>query len=157
MTITIDRRLMLGGLAAASLGGSSLALAQSRTGGTINQMHAGQALKGYDAVAYFTRGTAMMGEEAHSFAWSGGVWRFASTASMEAFRREPTRFAPQFGGFCAWGMANGKLFDVDPLNGWEIQDGKLYVIFNAAVLRMWQADRANLLRRANGNWPQINV
>ncbi|NQW53984.1 MAG: hypothetical protein HQ465_22370 [Rhodospirillales bacterium] len=60
MTITINRRLMLGGLAVATLGGSTLAHAQSRTGGTINQMHAGQALKGYDAVAYFVKSRAIV-------------------------------------------------------------------------------------------------
>jgi YHS domain-containing protein len=156
MTITINRRLMLGGISAAALGGPSIALAQSRTGGTINQMHAGQALKGYDAVAYFS-GAAATGRENLTVERTGGIYRFANSQNRDAFLRNPTRYEPQFGGFCAWGMANGKLFDIDPVTGWEVRDDKLFVFFNAAILGLWRADPKALLGRAEQNWPRLNT
>lgn len=156
MTFTINRRLMLGGLAGATLGGSSIALGQSRTGGTINQMHAGQALKGYDPVAYFS-GTAVAGREDITIARGGGTYRFATAQNRDAFERSPARYEPQYGGFCAWGVANGKLFDIDPVAGWEVRDDKLFVFFNAGVMGLWRADRSTLLGRAEQNWPRLNA
>ncbi|CAH0125803.1 YHS domain-containing (seleno)protein [Roseomonas sp. CECT 9278] len=156
MTIMINRRLMLGGIAAATLGGSSLALAQSRTGGTINQMHAGQALMGYDPVAYFA-GTAVAGREDLTVARNGGTYRFATAQNRDAFQSNPARYEPQFGGFCAWGVANGKLFSIDPVAGWEVRDNKLFVFFNAGVMGLWRAERSTLLARAEQNWPRLNA
>lgn len=160
MTIRVNRRLVLratAGLGAAGLvGGASSALAQSRTGGTVNQMQAGQALKGYDAVAYFS-GTAVAGRENLTVERSGGTYRFASAQNRDAFQREPAHYEPQYGGFCAWGVANGKLFDIDPVAGWEVRDGKLFVFFNAAVMGMWRADRGTLFPRAEKNWPRLNT
>lgn len=146
-------------LVAGSLGAATLAtgvLAQSRTGGTINQMHAGQALMGYDAVAYFS-GKAAKGDAAHSTEWGGGAWHFATAANLAAFTRDPARYAPQYGGFCAWGVANRKLFAIDPVAGWAVEGGKLFVFFNADVKGLWQADRAALLAAAEANWPALNA
>lgn len=156
MTTTINRRLMLGGVAAATIGGSSLALAQSRTGGAINQMHAGQALKGYDVVAYFS-GAAAVGREDLTVERSGGVYRFANAQNRDAFLRSPARYEPQYGGFCAWGVANGKLFEIDPVAGWEVRDDKLFVFFNASILGLWRADPKALFGRAEQNWPRLNA
>ncbi|MFY8143273.1 MAG: YHS domain-containing (seleno)protein [Caulobacter sp.] len=156
MTTTINRRLMLGGVAAATIGGSSLALAQSRTGGAINQMHAGQALKGYDVVAYFS-GAAAAGREDLTVERSGGVYRFANAQNRDAFLRSPARYEPQYGGFCAWGVANGKLFEIDPVAGWEVRDDKLFVFFNASILGLWRADPKALFGRAEQNWPRLNA
>ena len=155
MTILIARRVVLGA-AAALVGTAGAAVAQSRTGGTINQMHAGQALKGYDPVAYFS-GRPAIGREDIAFEHGGGTYRFATQQNREAFMGNPQRYAPQYGGFCSWGVANGKLFDIDPVNGWEVRDGKLFVFFNAGVLGLWQADRAGLGARAQQNWPRLNV
>jgi YHS domain-containing protein len=160
MTLRIDRRRVLcatAGLGTAGLlGAASSAVAQSRTGGTVNQMQAGQALKGYDAVAYFS-GTATAGRENLTVERGGGTYRFATSQNRDAFQRDPARYEPHYGGFCAWGVANGKLFDIDPVAGWEVRDGKLFVFFNAAVMGMWRADRATLFGRAEQNWPRLNV
>ena len=156
MTRTFNRRLMLTGLVGASFGAASVALAQSRTGGIIHQMHAGQALKGYDPVAYFA-GTPVIGLETLTVVRNGGTYRFATAQNRDAFLRSPARYEPQFGGFCAWGVANGKLFDIDPAAGWEVRDDKLFVFFNAAILGRWRAERATLLSRAEQNWPRLNA
>jgi YHS domain-containing protein len=155
MTSLLPRRVLLGA-ATALLGTTGGAIAQSRTGGTINQMHAGQALKGYDAVSYFS-GRPVVGREDISFEHGGGAYRFATQQNREAFKANPARYAPQYGGFCAWGIAQGKLFDIDPATGWEVSDGKLLLFFNPTILGLWKAERAALWARAEQNWPRLNV
>jgi hypothetical protein len=161
MSHQINRRLMLtllagGAVLAGSASMTTAAQAQSRTGGTVNQMTAGLALKGYDTVAYFTDKKAVKGSDKITHEWGGAKWQFATAANRDAFIKEPTRYAPQFGGFCAWGVANGKLFDIDPANAWKVVDGKLYVIFNADVKGLWEKDQANFIRKGDDAWPKLN-
>jgi len=142
------------GLAVSAL--ASGASAQSRTGGSPNSMHAGIGLKGYDPVAYFVGGKAVPGSESITAAMNGLTWRFASAEHRTAFQKEPGKYIPQYGGFCAWGVAQGKLFDVDPVNGWTIVDDKLYVNFNGDILKLFKNDQAALIGKAEQNWPKLN-
>ncbi len=98
----------------------------------------------------------MKGSDKITHEWGGAKWHFATAANRDAFIKEPARYAPQFGGFCAWGIANGKLFDIDPVNAWKVVDGKLYVIFNADVKGLWEKDQANFIRKGDDNWPKLN-
>jgi hypothetical protein len=161
MSNTINRRMLLTTVAgsiilAGGLSSIGTAQAQSRTGGSVNQMTGGMALKGYDTVAYFTEKKAVKGSDAITHEWAGAMWHFASLANRDAFIKEPARYAPQFGGFCAWGVAHGRLFDVDPVNAWKVVDGKLYVIFNADKKAVWEKDQANLIRKGDDTWPKLN-
>jgi YHS domain-containing protein len=130
--------------------------AQSRTGGTPNQLDGGVAIKGYDTVAYFTENKAVKGTDDFKHDWSGTTWLFASAANRDAFAKEPARYAPQYGGFCAFGLAKGKLINVDPQNAWRIVDGKLYLNYNTTFLEIWAKDQARMISDANANWPKIN-
>ncbi len=158
MSKIFSRRATLAAIFVAITGASlsTPVFAQSRTGGSPNSMYAGIGLKGYDPVAYFTDGKAVQGLESITVAEGGLTWHFASEEHSKAFRQQPSKYLPQYGGFCSWGVAQGKLFDVDPVNGWVITDGKLYVNFNGDILKLFKADQKNLVAKAEQNWPSLN-
>lgn len=132
------------------------AMAQSRTGGSPNSMYAGIGLKGYDPVSYFEDGKAAKGDPAIN-AFDGTLtWHFTSEAHKAAFEADPAHFQPQNGGYCTWGVAKGKLFDVDPEAGWTIVNDKLYVNFNADINAAFAADAATFIAQADANWPTLN-
>jgi YHS domain-containing protein len=107
-------------------------------------------------VAYHTLGKPTPGKADFQHAYGGVTWQFANADHLVKFKAEPARYAPQYGGFCSWGVAQGKLFDVDPVNGWKIVDGKLYMNFNADIQRTWEKDIPGFISKANGNWPKLN-
>ena len=133
------------------------ASAQNRAGGEYNGTYAGLGAKGYDVVAYFTQGSAVKGSDRYTHAFGGVTWQFASATHRDAFKAEPERYAPQYGGFCSWGVAEkGRLFDVDPVNGWAIHNGKLYMNFNADINKVFQSDPAGYVEKASSNWPKLS-
>ncbi len=114
----------------------------------------GLALDGYDPVAYFEEGRPVPGSKAFTHAWSGATWRFASAAHRDAFAAAPERYAPQYGGFCAWAVAHGYTADVDP-EAWKIVDGKLYLNYDKEVQAKWEADVPGHIQSADANWPAL--
>ena len=130
--------------------------AVKQTGGEYNTMYAGLGAKGYDVVAYFTDGKPVEGSERHEHSYGGVTWRFASQEHRDTFAANPEKYAPQYGGFCSWGAANGKLFDVDPVNGWTIVDGKLYMNFNADINKTFANEAPKFISKANKNWKGLN-
>lgn len=143
-------------LTAASMVAAAPVLAQSRTGGSPNSMFAGIGMKGYDPVAYFEDGKATQGNPDITASDGALTWHFSSEAHKAAFEANPNRYQPQYGGFCSWGVANGKLFEVDPENGWVIINDKLYVTFNADIKAVFVADASGLITKADANWPTLN-
>ncbi len=111
------------------------------------------AIDGFDPVAYFEQGAAVPGSTEHALDWQGSRWLFASAANRDAFSRDPERFAPAYGGYCAYGMASGYTANTDP-HAWTIVDGRLYLNFDADVQAEWQEDRSTYIGRADHNWPQ---
>ena len=99
---------------------------------TVNKDKKGLALKGYDVVAYFTEQRPVPGSEAFTHQWMGATWRFSSAQNRDQFAAEPERFAPQFGGYCAWAVSNNYTAPVD-VTAWKIVDGKLYLNYNRKV------------------------
>lgn len=126
------------------------------TGGEYNTLFAGLGAKGYDVVAYFADGHAVAGSDRYTADYGGVKWQFASAEHRDLFAADPARYAPQYGGFCSWGVAQGKLFDVDPVNGWKIVDGKLYMNFNADINSTFARDAKGFLAKAERNWPALN-
>lgn len=114
----------------------------------------GLGARGYDPVAYFTQGRPVKGSATHQLEWSGAKWRFASAASLEAFRANPARYAPQFGGYCAWAVSQHYLAPGDP-NFWKIVGGKLYLNANARAKQLWEADQAAAIGWGHANWPAV--
>jgi len=131
-------------------------LAVKQTGGEFNTMFAGLGAKGYDVVAYFTDHKPVLGSADHEYVYGGVTWRFASEDHRNMFAADPEKYAPQYGGFCSWGTANGKLFDVDPVNGWTIVDGKLYLNFNADLNKTFTHESAKFIPKADKNWKSLN-
>ena len=114
----------------------------------------GIAVRGTDVVAYFRDGRPVAGSPAFTHAWQGVTWRFATAANRDAFAANPERFAPAYGGFCAWAVAQGYTAPIDP-RAWRIVDGRLYLNYDASVQRTWERDIQGNIRKADANWPGI--
>jgi YHS domain-containing protein len=114
----------------------------------------GVGLHGYDPVAYFTVGKPTAGSEKFEATYEGVRYRFSNAENREAFTKEPAKYVPAYGGFCAMGASLGKKFDGDP-NYWKIVNGKLYVNVNADVDKAWKEDPAANISKGNQNWPEI--
>ncbi len=112
------------------------------------------ALDGHDPVAYFERGRPVPGTAEIQTSWSGATWRFASEENRAAFLADPTAYAPQYGGYCAWAVSQGKLAPGNPEN-WSIVGGKLYVNYDAAVQRRWTAGQEGFIEQADRRWPAL--
>lgn len=112
------------------------------------------AVGGYDAVAYFTEGQPVEGQSDYSTEWMGAEWRFASAENLEAFTADPEAYAPQYGGYCAWAVAQGKTAAGDP-EQWEIVDGRLFLNYNKKIQDRWLANRDAFITQADANWPKV--
>lgn len=144
----IDRRLFLAAGLAAAL--ASPALAGERQVFATN----GIAIHGYDPVAYFTEGRPVQGDPQYSVKWKGAVWQFSSAANMQAFEMDPRRFAPRYGGYCAYAMSLGAIATTVP-EAWTIHEGRLYLNFSTAVRTHWSEDIPGNIAKADANWPAI--
>jgi len=122
----------------------------------VNTDAMGLMIRGYDPVAYFTEGHPVPGHPDISVEYGGAKYLFSSTANRDAFNADPEKYAPQYGGYCAFGVSEGKKFDIDPAS-WQIVDDKLYVNLNPVVLKMWSADTKKYLQKSEKNWPKIRT
>lgn len=112
------------------------------------------ALGGYDTVAYFAEGVPRMGAARFTMRWHGAAWRFTSAENLERFRAAPDRYAPQYGGHCAWAASRNYLASGDPRQ-WRIVDGRLFLNYDAEVQQRWLQDIPNLVAAADRNWPGL--
>jgi len=143
-------------LLALLIGVATPAMAVKTTGGEYNTLYANLGAKGYDVVAYFTDGRPTPGSDRYTYEYGGVKWQFASREHREMFVADTQKYAPQYGGFCSWGVSVGKLFDVDPVNGWKIVEGKLYLNFNSEINSTFAKDPQGYIAKANRNWPSLN-
>jgi YHS domain-containing protein len=120
----------------------------------VNADATGLVIRGYDPVAYFTEGRPVPGRPDISVEYGGAKYLFSSTANREAFNADPEKYRPQYGGYCAFGVAMAKKFDIDPAS-WRIVDGKLYFNLNPSILERWSADTKGYINKSEKNWPQI--
>ena len=120
----------------------------------VNVDAQGLALRRYDTVAFFTTGRPTIGSADHQTQWNGATWQFASAEALAAFRAAPERYAPQFGGYCAWAVSQHYLAPGDP-NFWKIVDGKLYLNANARAKELWESEQAEAIVRGHANWPGV--
>jgi YHS domain-containing protein len=121
----------------------------------INTGRGGLAIKGYDPVAYFTDGRPVKGDPRFTYAFEGATYQFASAASRDAFAKEPGRYVPQFGGFCAWAVSRNYTADTDPM-AWKIVDGKLYLNYSTRVQARWEEDVPGNIQKGDANWPALS-
>ena len=117
---------------------------------------AGVAVKGYDVVAYQTQSAAVAGVAAFVATHQGATFRFASASNRDAFVAQPARFLPQYGGYCAMGVAFGRKFDIDP-TAFRVVDGKLYLNKDAATQRMWLRDVPGHIVKGDAQWDAVSM
>ena len=110
------------------------------------------ALDGYDVVAYFTRSEAIAGDPGITAEWAGVRWRFAQASHRDLFLADPAKYAPAYGGYCAWAMGNGYTAHGDPQQ-FAVVDGRLFLNFDAATKANWQAETGRLILAGDANWP----
>ena len=114
----------------------------------------GVAIDGWDPVAYFTDGKPVEGSREFVHEWNGAIWRFASAAHRDLFAQAPEKYAPQYGGYCAWAVSQGYTADIDP-EAWKIQDGRLYLNYSLDVQKKWAADIPGNVAKGDANWPKL--
>ena len=114
----------------------------------------GVAIHGYDPVAYQTEQRPVPGEAAFTAEYKGSTFRFRSAVNRDAFLAQPDRYAPQFGGFCAFGVSRGYKADISP-EAFSVVDGKLYLNYNAEVKARWSGDIPGYLAKARDQWPAV--
>lgn len=145
----MHRRSFLAGLAAVS------ALAAPALGGTPRiYAPGGLALRGTDPVAYVSAGQAVAGHPDHAVMWRGAIWLFAEDRHRAAFEADPFRFAPEFGGYCAFAVSRGYTAATDP-EAFTIHAGRLYLNYSLAVRDVWRSDPAGHIAKAMAHWPAL--
>jgi YHS domain-containing protein len=112
------------------------------------------AIHGYDPVAYFTDAKPVLGKEDFEFEWMGAKWRFATAEHRDAFKSAPEKYAPKYGGYCAYAVSQGHVADIDP-TAWSIVDGHLYLNYDLEVQKKWKADIPGYVVKADKNWPGV--
>ncbi len=147
-----SRRSLLAALALALT--LSAAGAQARKAEIYTGLLSSTAVGGYDPVAYFTDGKPVEGRKEFTYSWKGATWRFANQKNLDAFKAAPEKYAPQYGGYCAWAVSRGYTAKGDPKH-WRVVDGRLYLNYDARVQQDWERDVSGNIVKANGNWPKV--
>jgi YHS domain-containing protein len=112
------------------------------------------AIDGYDPVAYFKESKPVKGRKEFSYVWKGASWNFSNAQNMNEFKSNPEAFAPQFGGYCAYGVADGHKATTSP-DAWTIVEGKLYFNYDKGVQALWNKDQKGYIKIANERWPTV--
>ena len=130
------------------------AIATANSQSPVNVSRGQLALRGYDAVAYWTSGQPTQGSTSFEHRWKDAVWRFSTAANRDQFAKDPARYVPEFGGYCAYAVSRGYTADIDP-NAWRIVDGRLYLNYSKRVQRLWEEDVPGNIAKGRQNWPGV--
>ena len=112
------------------------------------------AINGYDTVAYFTVGKPVKGQDNLVTDWMGAKWKFSSQANLDLFKASPEKYAPQYGGYCAYGVTQGNLVKVEP-DQFTVRGGKLYLNFDADVQARWLKDPTGFIKDADTKFADL--
>lgn len=114
----------------------------------------GYAIGGYDPVAYFTMHKPVKGSGTITYQWQGANWCFSSEENMKSFKSSPEKYAPQYGGYCAYGLADGHKATTEA-DAWTISGGKLYLNYNKDIQSSWLKDKDSYIKKADTKWPDL--
>ncbi len=114
----------------------------------------GIALRGYDTVAYFTLSKPVEGKDQFATEWSGATWKFSSQEHLDLFVAEPEKYAPQYGGYCAYGIVQEALVKIEP-DLWTIVDDKLYLNYNEKLNNQWKEDIPGYIKAADALFEKL--
>ncbi len=112
------------------------------------------AINGYDTVAYFTVGKPVKGQDALVTEWMGAKWKFSTQAHLDLFKASPEKYAPQYGGYCAYGVVQDNLVKVEP-DQFTVRDGKLYLNYDADIQAKWLKDPAGYIKSADAKFSAL--
>ena len=147
----MNKTILTAALLAALAGPAALS---AKTAPVYTGTFSGVALSGYDPVAYFTRHAPVKGSDGFKTTYNGAEWHFADAADLATFKGNPAKYAPQYGGYCAWAVSQGYTASGDPMV-WKVVGDKLYVNYNKDVGEKWAKDIPGYIAKADGNWPKI--
>jgi len=151
------KHLLLGAICAITVAfGVTSAMAQNSSGHVVNSTSQGVAIDGFDPVAYFTKGKPAKGQTAFHADHKGRTWLFASAENRDVFLANPTQYAPQHNGWCAWAVAHGYAAEVDFIDGWFIAEDRLYLTWSADVKRRFLKNKDKLLAQSKANWSSVH-
>lgn len=111
----------------------------------------GKAIRGYDPVAFFTESKPVKGKDSLTFEWNGATWNFSTEKNLNQFKTNPEMYAPQFGGYCAYGTA-GNHKAPTLTETWTIINNKLYFNYNQSVKQKWISNQDSLIKQAEYHW-----
>ena len=114
----------------------------------------GVAINGTDLVAYFTMSKPVQGSADHALNWNGVTWHFASHENRQMFERDPAKYAPQYGGHCAYAMSKGYIAPTVP-EAWTIYEDRLYLNFSRRARELWLEDVPGNIALGDANWPKL--
>ena len=115
----------------------------------------GIALKGMDPVSYFSGDGPMKGSASFTLNHDGAVYRFTSEKNRELFKAAPVQYLPAYGGWCSYGITQGKKLNIDP-DAWVLVDGKLYLQLNLGTQKVWNGNQQRNIEIADRLWPEIS-
>jgi YHS domain-containing protein len=131
--------------------------ATAAAAGVVNSSFLGSvAIEGTDPVAYFTEGKPIAGSSEFEHEWMGATWRFASAENRDLFAADPEKYAPQYGGYCAWAVSQGYTAKIDP-EAWSIVDDRLYLNYSKDVRTQWSEDIPGNITKGDANWPKLRA
>ncbi len=113
------------------------------------------AIEKYDPVAYFTTSDAIKGNDSYTYPWHNMIWYFSTPNNRDLFAANPEKYAPQYDGYCAWAMSEGRKAKTDP-EVWRIVDGKLYLNCSRAAYEKWRSDITGNIKKADNNWLKLS-
>ena len=122
--------------------------------GFINGASKGVAIDGYDPVAYFTDGESQKGSSEFTTDWGGTQWRFSSAEHRDLFVQMPGKYAPQYGGYCAYAASINLIAPGNPTH-WKVVDGKLFLNNNLIVHKLWERDIPAKISAGDQHWPSL--
>ena len=158
LTHTHPTRRSVLALAAAAFLFSSAAFAAEPPINTLKNSllggRTGVAINGYDTVAYFTEGKPVKGQDGLTTEWMAAKWKFSSQANLDLFKANPDKYAPQYGGYCAYGVTQGQLVKVEP-EQFTLRDGKLYLNYDADVQAKWLKDPVGYIKDADAKFSAL--
>lgn len=114
-----------------------------------------KAVDGYDTVAYFTHNRAVKGKKEFKIEYMGANWYFSSAGNLERFKNDPEKYAPQYGGYCAWAIAEKNDFAPGDPEQWTIINDKLYLNYDRSIQNKWLKDVPGFIAQGDKNWPML--
>lgn len=151
----MNRRSLLASIATTAFGATAFSTAAfAKKAAVYTGIISGVGAGGYDVVSYFTDSAAKKGNATFVASYNGAKWYFTSAEHMKTFQANPGKYAPAYGGYCAYAVANGVTAKGDP-KLWKIVGGRLYLNLNKTAQSRWNDDIPGNIASGNANWPKV--